>query len=191
MESSKLAIKFFIENPAGLTTEEFVPVFHRWIQAKAFPGHQLIDVADYGHVPEGPGTVLVSHEANIHADLDRGRLGLLYIRKSPISGSFRDRLKSVVGWTLKAASLLERDETLNGRVKFKTDEAIFQVNDRLLAPNSPETFSQVKGELESFFKELYGSPVELTYKPDPERLFEVGIHANQSVPVSTLLDRLA
>lgn len=190
MDSSKLAIKFFIENPAGLNSEEFIPVFHRWIQSKALADHQLIDVADYGHVPEGPGTVLVSYEANIYLDLDRGRPGLLYIRKSPLDGAFPERLRAVVRYALECAALLESDEKLGGRVKFRTDEASFQINDRLLAPNAPETFSQIKGDLETFLKHLYGAPAELAYTPDPERLFEVGIRAPKSVPVAALLDRL-
>src|SRR6478609_8604290 len=113
MESHKLAVKFFVENGAEAPLEEFVPVFHRWIQGKLLEGHQLIDVANYAHVHEGPGTVLVSHEANIHADLGDGKLGLLYIRKQPGGGSsFRERLRSTFGFALKAASTLEEDSAL-------------------------------------------------------------------------------
>src|SRR5581483_1646097 len=95
MDSHKLAVKFFIEDPSGLKTDEdFVPVFHRWIQTRAIADHQLIDVADYAHVKEGPGTLLVSHEANFHADLGGGRLGLLYVRKQPLpGGTFAERLR--------------------------------------------------------------------------------------------------
>ena len=191
MDSYKLAFKFFVENPGALKTEDFIPIFHRWIQSRALEGHQLIDVADYGHVHQGPGTVLVSHEANIHADVEGGRLGLFYIRKYTIDGSFHDRLKVVFTNALKAASLLEKEPTLAGKIKFRTDEALFQINDRLNAPNAPETFAQVKGDLQSFLQKVYGAAsVELTYHPDPQRLFEVGIRASQSVPIGTLLDRI-
>jgi hypothetical protein len=66
-----------------------VPVFHRWIQQKSFPNHLLVDVADYAHVPEGPGTLLVSHEANIHFDRDGGKPGVLYVRKQPAGENVR------------------------------------------------------------------------------------------------------
>jgi hypothetical protein len=192
MDSYKLAVKLFVENPSDLKTVDFIPVFHRWIQTRALDGHQLIDVADYGHVHQGPGTVLVSHEANIHADVEGGRLGLFYIRKYTIEGSFADRLKVVFTNALKAASLLEKEPALAGKIKFRTDEALFQINDRLNAPNTPQTFAEVKGDLNAFLQKLYGgASVELIYHPDPQRLFEVGIRASQAVPLGTLLDRAA
>lgn len=192
MDSYKLAIKFFVEDASSLPVEGFVPVFHRWIQNRAMEDHQLIDVADYKHVHEGPGTVLVSHEANIHADLGEGRLGLLYIRKQPLPGSFPERLRATFRYALQAATMLEDDQALKGRLRFRTDEAIFRVYDRLHAPNSPQTFEQIRADLESFLVRLYGAPsVELTYRPDPERLFEVGIRAPRSVTVSTLLEQAA
>jgi len=192
MDSYKLAVKLFVENPGDFKTEDFIPVFHRWIQTRALDGHQLIDVADYGHVHQGPGTVLVSHEANIHADTEGGRLGLFYIRKYTIEGSFANRLKVVFTNALKAASLLEKEPAFAGKIKFRTDEALFQINDRLNAPNTTQTFAQVTGDLNAFLQKLYGgASVDLIYHPDPQRLFEVGIRASQSVPLGTLLDRVA
>jgi hypothetical protein len=189
MDSSKLAVKFFFDSPGSLRSEDFIPVFHRWIQHKSLPGHQLIDVADYGHVPEGPGTVLVSHEANIHADLDGGRFGLLYIRKHPLPGSFKDRLGSVLTSALQAAALLESEPSLQG-LKIKTGELSFQINDRLAAPNTAETFAALKPELEAVFKGVYNvASVELSHKADKESLFEVIVSAPQSPSIEQLLSR--
>lgn len=190
MDSYKLAVKFPFENPSAVKPEEFVPVFHRWIQTKALPGYQLIDVAPYEHVKNGPGIVLVSHEANIHADDTGGKPGLLYRRKAPAGESFRDRLRTTFGAALKAAALLEQEAALGGRAKVRTDGLSFLVFDRLNAPNTPESFNAVRGELEAFVKALYGVPsVELTYQQKPEEVFEVGIRTGKSVPVATLLDR--
>ena len=192
MDSYKLAVKFPFQSPSALRPRELVPVFHRWIQSQALPGHQLIDVADYDHVHEGPGIVLVAHEANLHADQGRGQLGLLYRRKQPTGGSFRGRLRATFSHALEAASLLEQDPTLGGRANIQTIEGSFLIFDRLLAPNSNATFKSVRGDLESFLKDLYGLPsIELTYHERPEELFEVGIRASQSIPVSTLLGRVA
>jgi hypothetical protein len=191
MDSYKLAVKFPFQNPAALKAEEFVPVFHRWIQSQALPEHQLIDVADYDHVREGPGMVLVAHEANIHADQGYGKPGLLYRRKRPTAGSFRDRLRATFGYTLRVAALLEAETALSGQANIRTDEASFLIFDRLLAPNSAQTFQSVRGELESFLKGLYDVPsVELTYVEKPEELFEVGIKSSRAVPTSTLLQRV-
>ena len=190
MESHKLAVKFFVENGAQTPLEEFVPVFHRWIQGKLLGGHQLIDVANYEHVHEGPGVVLVSHEANIHADLGEGKLGLLYIRKQPGAGdSFRERLRSTFGYALRAATMLEQDAGLAGKISLRTRDPLFLINDRLHAPGNAETFGKVRGELEAFLKGLYGGNVELKFEPQAERLFQVRINAPET-KISTLLDRV-
>jgi hypothetical protein len=190
MESYKLAVKFFAETGGDIPVEEFVPVFHRWIQGKLLEGHQLIDVANYAHVHEGPGTVLVSHEANIHADLGDGKPGLLYIRKQPGAGTnFRERLRSTFGFALKAASMLEQDPALAGKVSYRTRDPLFLVNDRLHAPNTPETFAKVRGELEAFLQGLYGVKVELRYEPHAERMFQVRVVAPE-VKIKALLERV-
>lgn len=194
MDSHKLAVKFFVEDASHLKTDEdFVPVFHRWIQTRAIPDHQLIDVADYAHVKDGPGTVLVSHEANIHADLGGGRLGLLYFRKQPLTGStFRERLRQTFAYALAACAKLEAEESLRGRLRFRTDEAAFRIYDRLHAANTRDTFNAIRSDLEQFLRELYKSDsVRLDHQPHPEKLFEVTIRAGQSIPVSTLLERSA
>jgi hypothetical protein len=81
MESSKLSVKFYVEESSQLKLADIVPVFHSWIQFHSIPDHLLIDVADYAHVPDGPGIVLVSHEANFYLDRFDSRLGLTYTRK--------------------------------------------------------------------------------------------------------------
>src|SRR5882757_7269132 len=102
MDSSKLAVKFFATDASALHAEVFVPIFHKWIQTRALPDHLLIDVADYKHVPSGPGTVLVAHEANLSTDQADNRLGLLYARKQPIAGDLTERLRVTFRSALQA-----------------------------------------------------------------------------------------
>ncbi|MCS7047943.1 MAG: hypothetical protein NZ483_01440, partial [Verrucomicrobiae bacterium] len=81
LATHKFGVKFFITNPEAKPLKDFIPVFHGWIQRQALPGHLLIDVHDYSHVYQGPGILLVAHEANISIDQSEGRPGLLYLRK--------------------------------------------------------------------------------------------------------------
>lgn len=191
MDSHKLAVKFFVEHPSALKTDDdFVPVFHRWIQSRSVPEHQLIDVADYAHVKDGPGTVLVAHEANFHADLGSGRLGLLYVRKQPLSGTdFAGRLRQAFAYALDACMRLEDEESLRGRIRFRTEEAIVRVYDRLHAPNTAQTFAAIRPELERVARDLYQGDVQLSHQPDAQSLFEATIRAAQPVPLKTLLER--
>jgi hypothetical protein len=193
MDSHKLIVKFFATEPAPVPLCEFVPVFHGLIQSKAFPDHLLIDVADYQHVRHGPGIVLVSHEGNFYTDTGEGRLGLMYQRKQPIegAGSLRDRLAHVFTSALRACVRLEQEPALGGRLRFRTDEVVFRIADRLLAPNTPETYRQAEPELRAFLAELYpGDDVALEPRHSPLTLFEVRVRVSSRPPVADLLERL-
>ena len=191
MVTHKIVLKFFVEDPGALGEGEFVPVFHGWIQRQAVEDHLLIDVADYGHVHHGPGTVLVAHEANFSTDRAAGRLGLVYSRKQPLSGDTAERLRYLFAVALKACATLEREPSLAGRMKFRTDEMLFRLNDRLLAPNTEETFAAVNPSLRNFLSELYlDASVTLSHQPSPLTLFEVLIKVSASPSVTALLDRL-
>src|SRR5471032_3277875 len=97
MHPFKLTVKIFTDSDP-FAPDEFIPIFHRWIQDQSLPNHLLIDVADYAHVPAGPGTLVVASEANIHMDRSENRLGLLYVRKQPLAGAntLHDQLRSVL-----------------------------------------------------------------------------------------------
>jgi hypothetical protein len=191
MDSHKLIVKFFAREP--LAQHEFVPVFHSFIQQHAIPGHLLIDVADYQHVHHGPGILLAAHEGNFYTDEGEGRLGLLYQRKQPVAGAngLRGRLAAVFEAALRACERLESDPALAGRVKFRTDEVVLRINDRLAAPNTPETFTNVEPELRSFLAELFpGEKIGLEPRHSPLTLFEVRVRAGSNAPISDLLERL-
>jgi hypothetical protein len=196
MDSHKLIVKLFVERPAAWTLDEsvFVPVFHSFIQTHALSDHLLIDVADYTHVPDGPGTMLVAHEANLSMDHSVGSFGLMYQRKQPIPGAdaFGDRLAAVFGHALRAAARLEEEPSLAGRLKFRTQEVAFRINDRLHAPNTRETYEQVAPALREFFAELYrGSEVAIEQaKTSPLQLFQVNIKASRPPAIADLLQRL-
>ncbi|MGA2232711.1 MAG: hypothetical protein ABSH22_17570 [Tepidisphaeraceae bacterium] len=191
MDAFKIAVKIFAARDV-FEPSEFVPVFHRWIQSQVLPDHLLIDVADYAHVPAGPGTVLVSSQANLYTDRAEDRFGLLYSRKLPLEGSFQERLLHVVGEALKAAALLETEPSLVGRLTFKTDELLIRLNDRLLAPNTAETFAATKPDFIALSDRLFGpGKAEIEYAPSPLKVFEVRIKSKSSLPVQSLVERIS
>jgi len=190
MDSSKLAVKVFVNDASAFKVDEVIPVFHEWIQARALKDHLLIDVVDYAHVPEGPGVVLIAHEANLALD-EEGRLGLYYQRKHPIPGDLTQRLRVTFAAALTACRLLEENLALAGRLSFATDDLLVRVVDRLHAPNTPEAMAYVRPVLQGFLERLYGGPVTLEQNPDPKSVFEVRAKAGQSLAAATLLDRLA
>jgi hypothetical protein len=188
MEVFKIAVKIFA-SADDFPPDQFVPIFHHWIQNQSVEGHQLIDVADYGHVASGPGTVLVSSEANFYTDRAEQRLGLLYSRKLPLPGSFQDRLRAVVREALKAAAKLESEPLLNGKLKFKTDELLVRLNDRLLAPPNEQTVSAAIEDVRMVAESLYGKTVQIESRCTPLTLVEFRVRSTQNPPLAMLLAR--
>jgi hypothetical protein len=189
MDSSKFSLKLFTKNPQ-VDVDAVVPVFHGFIQRQALAAHLLVDVADYKHVPTGPGILLISHEANLGIDLADNRPGLLYARKQRLSGDLASRIRETFAHTLRFAQLLEADPALNGAYAFATNDIHFRVLDRLHAPNTAETFTAVRPALETVLKQLTGGTnYSLEHHKDPKLPFEIRIQTQPS-DVTTLLTRL-
>ena len=191
MEPEKLQIKLYTDRATGISPEAFVVVFHNWIKKKLLP-ELMIDVANYAHVPRGPGVALIGHGNDYFIDEGDGRLGLLYSRKrgAPDAGQ---RIADAFRRTLYAASLLEGDAALaagGAKVSFRTDEVQLRVNDRLAAPNDDATFAALKPELDGFCRELFGAPCDITRAGAATSLFTVKIATGVKSDVATLLARL-
>ena len=189
MDAQKLQLKIFAtpDSAQAVELESFIGVFHRWIKEHVLP-ELVVDVANYAHVPEGPGVVLIGHGSDYFMDEGAGRLGLLHNRKR---AGFppAERLADLARRTLNAAALLEREPALSGKLRFATNELLFRINDRLAAPNSDATFASVKPELEELTRRIFGGPVELTRLGGSKALFAVRVTAPTSLPLATLLER--
>lgn len=183
MNVQHINIKFFIENPESVNLPDYSAVFNTWIQ-RHVTEELLIDVADYLHVHNGPGLILIGHEADYSLDNRAGRLGLLYNRKGPLEGTTQEKLAQAVRAALTAAQLLEKENGL----KFNGQEVQVIINDRLLTPNKVETFETLEPELKTFFDKLYkGTEYTITNNADPRERFTVNVKAANPFEVETLL----
>jgi hypothetical protein len=189
MDAHKLQLKIYLtpESAQSLDVEALIPVFHRWIKQRNLP-ELTIDVANYQHVPRGPGVVLIGHGADYFLDEGEGRPGLLHNRKRAGLPA-GERLGDLARRTLNAALLLEKDLALTGKIRFATNELLFRVNDRLAAPNNDATLAALRPELEALCKTLFAGPFELAREGGAKELFAVRIKSPTSAPLATLLER--
>jgi hypothetical protein len=170
--------------------EPLIPVFHRWIQEQVFE-ELLLDIADYRHVPDGPGIVLIGHQADYSVDNTDGRLGVRYNRKAPLDGGNSDRLKQAACSALKACQRLEAEAVLDGKICFNGRDAEFSINDRLLAPNREEVRRRLDPEFKAFFDSLFrGGTYAMSYDTDPRRLLRVFVQASKRFSVTELVKNL-
>lgn len=167
MDSSRLSLKLFAADGAHVDSRTLVPIFHGWIQTHAVPDHLLIDVADYDHVQDGPGIMLISHEANFSVDHRLGKLGLTVQRKQPLVGSLAEKVASLYKTLQTAAGLL------SATVQFKPSPIEFRICDRLEGPNEPATLEKVKNDLLAVFPNA-----RLEYVDQPRELFTLLIHTD-------------
>jgi hypothetical protein len=192
MQPHKLQLKIFTDAAEGVSPEAFISVFHEWIKHRRLP-ELMVDVANYAHVPKGPGVVLIGHASDYFVDQADGRLGLLHSRKRAAPAA-ADRLSDVFQRALHAAALLEGDAGLAARgavLRFRTNELLFRVNDRLAAPNNDATFAALAPELKALAAKLFGAaPFELTRVGDAKGLFSVKLVSPVKADLATLLGRL-
>lgn len=185
MDLYRFQLKFYLNPPGDLSPEEAFRAFSTWIPQT--PDQTLIDVADYSHLPDGPLTVLVGHQANYILDHRDQRLGLLYARKQPLEAG----LEQALGEALKACRRLEEEPELAGRVSFAGDEFLLVANDRLRAPNAEATRQALAPHLDPLLTRLYGAAgLDLARDPDPRQRFNLRVRANTSFAVADLLHNL-
>jgi len=153
MELQHFVAKIHVAGELGIAPEKCVDVFHRWVAQQSMP-ELLVDVADLLHVPAGPGVVAVGHEADYALDHTDSRWGLLYRRKAVLDGSNADRMAQALQSAAHACRLLEAE--FPGELEFSRTEFELIVNDRLLAPNTTETYQEVEPEVTAFLEELLG-----------------------------------
>jgi hypothetical protein len=191
VELQHVNVKLLLKDPDGVDLHAVVPVFHSWIQEQA--GEELLlDVASYAHVKDGPGILLIGHEADYSLDLSDGRLGLRHNRKALLEGTSASRLDQAVRATLNALERLERDRRLGGKIQFDGRGLELFINDRLLAPNTEETKRAADPELRAFVGRLLaGEGYSLAYEADPRRLFGARVQFDREFTVSELMQNLS
>ena len=190
IELQHINVKLFLRNPGAIDPEALIPVFHGWIQDRA-GDELLLDVADYRHVPSGPGLVLIGHEGNYSLDHAGGRWSIRYNRKAALQGTNQERLTQATQAALLACQRLESDARLDGMIQFDGRELEVFINDRLLAPNSPPSRGAADPEFGTFFSTLFdGLGYSATHAQDPRSLLSVHVRTLHKFDTASLLDNL-
>lgn len=173
MELQHVNVKIFVDGELPVAPSGFIEVFHKWIQDKTLD-ELLIDVADYAHVPDGPGILLICHEADYSMDHTDGRWGCRYNRKAPLAGSNQDRLRQAMACVANVCRLLESRFAGAEALKFSRREFEVFINDRALAPNTPENLSAFKLEIQEFLTTALGQR-EFTLHPPTDARRRLGL----------------
>lgn len=186
MNASKFQVKLYAKG-GDIELEKLIPVFHEWIRQKKIPDELLIDVADYAHVPQGPGVVLIGHQSDYYLDVADNRPGLLYSRKRGFEGGLEAGIDDAFRRALRACQLLEEERRLG--FEFTTDEVFFRVQDRLLAPNDDATYETYAPVLKRTAAAWFGGTPELERVGSAREPFAIRIHTGSTARVAEALAR--
>ena len=164
----RIGAKLYADDPDVIDLAAYVPIFHGWIQRRILDGVP-IDVADYAHVPDGPGVMLIGHEADRSFDLVEGRPGVLYQRKRDGEGTLEQRFAASITAADGIADELEADAGAGG-VSFARDEILLKVTDRRRAPNDDATLEELRPAIGAALAVVRpGRPATIARVPeDPE-----------------------
>jgi hypothetical protein len=147
MTVQRISVKFFVDDPAAVDLPAFIPLFQRWIREGLVEGVP-IDVANYAHVPNGPGIVLVGHEGDYALNLAEGRPGLRYTHKREWpTNDLAGRIQLALARALAGVELLAQEELVgldSGRLQL----AFY---DQLRLPHTPENVARVKEAVGAVF----------------------------------------
>lgn len=192
MVPKRIAVKFFADpDPGdGLELAPAIGLFHRLIQSKGVEG-LLLDVADYAHVPEGPGVVLIGHDVDYGIDLTEGRTGLLVTRKHygglPLTDVLRDTLRK----GLLAMAAIEKDGALP--LRFAPGSFALRLLDRLTSPNDEASFEAARNAIAPLLAEVFGEgghEVTRTGAEDPRKPLTLAVRSAGGADAASILARL-
>ena len=186
MDLQHVNVKFLVEGDLKVDPARFIEVFHQWIRDETLE-ELLIDVADYRHVPSGPGVMLIALEADYSMDHADNRWGLRYNRKAPLDGANEDRFRQALRSAANACRLLEDEFVGTDGLKFNRREFELFINDRAVAPNTPETWAACQPELSTFVERMLGhGDFSLEQHQDRRARFGVTVAAARPFDLMTI-----
>ncbi len=191
MELQHVNVKLLLEDAGQLDLSAIVPIFHDWMRDQLWE-ELLLDIADYSHVYQGPGVVLIGHEGNYSVDNTDGRLGVRYNRKAALGGSNHDRLVQGTRAALNACRALGADPRLAGKVRFNGREIELFINDRLIAPNDEKSREAAASDFHNLFTGLFEKgEYALSFEEDSQRRLSATAKTSRAFGVAELLGNLA
>lgn len=192
MQIQQLEVKLFLDDGAAIDQAALIPIFHRWIRDDQLGKDVLlIDVADYRHVPDGPGVMLVAHGAQWRLDEADGQPGLLFARKRDEPGDAAGKLAEAFRHALTACQLLEKEPTLPA-ARFRADRAHITIMSRLSAAGDAAGFAAFEPAVRAFAAAIYpGAELAIEQVNQPREALTVELRATEAPSAAELLARFS
>ena len=185
----RIQIKIASDLRVGLRLDPFVTIFGRW-RNEQHPA-DWIDLADYAHLPRGPGIVLVGQRCSVAFDLADPGPGILYTARKGLTGSHAERLCSAFAWCLDLSKRLSAEPEFPQDVRLRTGMLELRFNDRLETPDTPETDAELRPVVAQVLDQLFGSGGYDLQRCSDDSVYGFHVQARKSEALDALLARIA
>jgi hypothetical protein len=191
LDLQRISIKINSEAGSDLSLDPFLEIFGRWRADKAHPA-EWIDLADYAHVPKGPGIVLIGVKAMFSFDLTAPASGLLYVTRRGLTGTPEQRIKAALRNGFDLARRITAEKNYPAAAKLRTDSLELRFPDRLTTPNTPATDAIMGPAIKAALDATFGAEAyQLAAVADGSAPYGCDIRTNKPELLDALLARLA
>ena len=189
LDLARIQVKILSNAAVDISLDPFLEIFNRWRKEK----HPLewVDLADYAHVPKGPGIVLIGNRGNLSFDLGDPAPWILYAAKKGLTGTHRERLQSAFLTGMDLSSRLSMENNFPREVRLQTSALELRFNDRLATANSEATDIEIRPAIVDTLNALMGTGnYRMKSMPDPRSSYGWSVRANHESSLESLIQRL-
>jgi len=185
----RIELKMLVDGPDQPNLDSLLSVFDRWRKQDNAPS-EWIDLADYAHMPKGPGVLMAGKRENFGVNLIDPGPGIFFTGKKDYSGSTADRFVEAFRRCLTLAGALLAETEYPAAHSPRTGDWLVVVNDRLDFPNTAETDGEIRPGLEAALGRVFGEGTfTLTRDEDPSHRLGYRVQAASALSLGELASR--
>ncbi|MYB53392.1 MAG: hypothetical protein F4X77_14525 [Acidobacteriia bacterium] len=134
----RIDVKLLLDCPPDPDLDQFLVIFDRWRKADDHPA-DWVDLADYAHMPGGPGILIAGKRDTFSVNLNPPGPGLLTSVRRGLEGSLEDRFREALRRALEFNAAIMAEPEFPAEFSAREGAWEIYVNDRLGFPNTDPT----------------------------------------------------
>ena len=134
----RIDAKLLLDAPSAPDIDSFLVIFDRWRQNEDHPS-DWVDLADYAHMPSGPGILIAGKRDSFSINLNPPGPGLLTSVRSGLAGTLADRFREALRRARELAEAALAEPEFPKEFAVRPGAWEIYVNDRLRFPNTDES----------------------------------------------------
>lgn len=186
----RIDLKVMARAPEPPPLDPILTVFDRWRREEDAPS-DWVDLADYAHMPQGPGVMMAGKREHFVVDTNEPGLGVMVQTRKDLDGAVEERFLEAFRRHLTLAVRLVGEPEWPQAIQVESGKWLVAVNDRLHFPNDDETDADLKTGLVAALDRLFGEGAYTLSRDDnPRRRYGYVVEASSAPDLGELLQRL-